>query len=165
MARMIDQQVTAKLEELGVAWQRIDCDPALADTAAFCAHYGYPLADCANTIIVASRKEPKQYSACVVLGDTRLDVNHTVSRLMGIKRLSFATAEETEALTGMTIGGVTVFGLPEALPVYLDSAVMRRESLILGGGSRNWKIRMPPSDLLRLSNLQVVEGLAMEKTT
>ena len=95
-------------------------DPAYADTAAFCEKYGVSLGHSANTIIVGSKKEPKQYAACVVKATTRLDVNHTVRALMGVSRLSFASADETMALTGMMIGGVTLFALPETLPVYVD---------------------------------------------
>ena len=34
----------------------IPCDPDLADTAAFCAHYGYPPEQSANTILVVEAK-------------------------------------------------------------------------------------------------------------
>ena len=43
----------------GVEMEVLDCDPELADTAAFCEVYGFSPADSANTIIVASKKEPK----------------------------------------------------------------------------------------------------------
>ena len=33
----------------------VDCDPALADTAAFCAAYGYAPEDSANAIVVVGR--------------------------------------------------------------------------------------------------------------
>jgi prolyl-tRNA editing enzyme YbaK/EbsC (Cys-tRNA(Pro) deacylase) len=52
-------------------------------------------------------------------GTTRLDVNHAVKRLMGVSKLSFASADETMALTGMVIGGVTIFALPPDLPIYV----------------------------------------------
>src|ERR687888_637013 len=111
-------------------------DPALADTAAFCAHYKIPLEQSANTIIVASKKEPKQYCACLVLATTRLDVNHAVKKLMNVSRVSFASGDETVALTGMLIGGVTIFALPADLPIYVDDRIMALEWIIVGGGGR-----------------------------
>jgi prolyl-tRNA editing enzyme YbaK/EbsC (Cys-tRNA(Pro) deacylase) len=36
----------------------------------------------------------------------------------------------------MLVGGVTPFGLPEAVPVLVDAAVMERPSIVLGGGGR-----------------------------
>jgi prolyl-tRNA editing enzyme YbaK/EbsC (Cys-tRNA(Pro) deacylase) len=92
-------------------------------------------------------------------------VNHTVARLMGMKRLSFATAEETRALTGMLMGGVTVFALPENLPLYIDSAVMEPDWIIVGGGSRSSKIKIAPSALERLPNASVVGGLGQSRAT
>src|SRR5262245_59609760 len=99
----------AEVERLGVPFEMLGCDPEFADTAAFCARYGYPPGTAANTIIVVSKKEPRRYAACVVLATTRLDVNHAVRDLLGAHKCSFATSEEMHALTGMTVGGVTVF--------------------------------------------------------
>ena len=97
----IERRVAAALDRLGVPYEVLPIDPAFADTAQFCAKYGVPLDRSANTIVVASKKEPKQYAACVVLATTRLDVNHAVKNLMGVARLSFASADETKAVTGM----------------------------------------------------------------
>ena len=136
------------------------CDPALADTAAFCDAYGFSPEDAANTIIVAGKADPPRYAACVVLATHRLDVNHAVRDRLGTRRASFAAPEETRALTGQQIGGVTAFGLPDGLPIWVDAAVMERSRIVLGGGSRSWKILAPPSILLALANVEVVEGLA-----
>jgi prolyl-tRNA editing enzyme YbaK/EbsC (Cys-tRNA(Pro) deacylase) len=119
----IEQSVRAVLDRLGAAYEVIPCDPALADTAVFCAHYGVAPSESANTIVVASRKEPKVYAACLALATTKLDVNHKVSELLGVKKLSFASPEETVAVTGMMIGGVTPFGLSAELPFYVDSRI------------------------------------------
>ena len=81
-------------------------------------------------------------------------------RLLGGQKLSFASGEETTALTGMMMGGVTVFGLPPDLPIYIDSAVMMAPSVVVGGGSRSCKIRIAPEVLRRIPNAFVVEGLA-----
>ena len=76
------------------------CDPELADTTAFCEHYGFTLDQSANTIVVASKKtEPTKYAICVGLATTSLDVNKKVTALLGVKRASFADAETTEKLT------------------------------------------------------------------
>jgi prolyl-tRNA editing enzyme YbaK/EbsC (Cys-tRNA(Pro) deacylase) len=158
----IERQVAEALERLGVSYDVIRIDPAYADTAAFCEKYDMPLDRAGNTIIVASKKEPKQYAACVVLATTRLDVNHALRRLMGVSRLSFASAEETKALTGMMIGGVTVLALPPDLPIYVDDRLMALDWLILGSGSRSSKIRTSPEVFRRLPGAQVIAGLATD---
>jgi prolyl-tRNA editing enzyme YbaK/EbsC (Cys-tRNA(Pro) deacylase) len=160
MTTDIDAKVRASLDALGVAYEVMQIDPDFADTAQFCEKYGIPLANSGNTIVVASKKEPRQYCACVVLATTRLDVNHAVKRLMGASKVSFATAEETMALTGMMIGGVTVFALPPGMPLYVDDRVMALDWLILGGGSRSTKIRTSPEVFRRMPSTTIVPGLA-----
>jgi len=141
-------------------YEVLPCDPDLADTAAFCAHYGFAVEQAANTILVASKKvAPPKYAACVVLGTTRLDVNKKVSELLGVKRLSFADEETTIDLTGMMIGGVTAFGIGD-LPIYVDSAVMEQDRVVMGGGNRSSKLLLNPNELTKLPNVVVVEGLA-----
>ena len=159
----IERTVRSALDVLQVAYQILPCDPELADTAAFCEHYGIPPSHSANAIIVASKKEPKQYAACLALATTQLDVNHAVRDLMGGKKLSFATAQETQDLTGMMVGGVTPFGLPEKLPIYIDSRVMEAEYVVVGGGSRSCKIKIAPEALQRLPGARVIENLARER--
>ena len=156
----IEERVGEILAGLGLRYEVVRIDPAYADTAQFCERYGFPMEQSANTIIVGSKKEPRQYSACVVKATTRLDVNHTVRKLMGVPRLSFATAEETMALTGMMIGGVTIFALPEGLPIYVDEALMSCPYVILGGGSRSTKIKIAPDVFRRLPAARIIAGLA-----
>ena len=160
---ILDPAVSAALAATGIAHEVLPCDPELADTAAFCEHYGVALEQAANTILVASKKvDPPRYAVCVVLGTTRLDVNKKVSELLGVKRLSFADAETTIALTGMMIGGVTAFGI-EGLPIYVDSAVLAQPRVVMGGGNRSSKLLLDPHELTRLSGVEVVEGLALPR--
>ena len=155
----IEARVTAALDATGVPYERLPCDPDFADTAAFCERYGWPPDASANTIVVASKKEPRVFCACVVLATTRLDVNGTVRRLLGVNKASFASADDTLALTGMMVGGVTPPGLPPEMPLYVDSAVMAQEFVVIGGGSRSLKIKAAPVVLEKLSG-QVIDGLA-----
>lgn len=152
--------LVAAVEPLGVPYELFPCDPALADTAQFCAAYGFALDDSANTIVVVGKGNPRVYAACVVLAPHRLDVNRTVRDRLGTRKASFAGADETREVTGMEIGGVTPFGLPAGLPVWVDAAVMRREQIVLGGGSRRWKVIAAPAILTALPQTAVVEGLA-----
>ena len=153
----LDPGVQAQIETLGIAHEVLDCDPELADTDAFCASYGIPRENAANAIVVAAKTEPKQYVACLVLSNTKLDVNHKVSKLVGVRRLSFASASETSELTGQLIGGVTVFGLPQSMPIYLDARLMERDYVIVGGGNRSTKVKLPPAELRKLPRAEVVD--------
>src|SRR5262245_885060 len=159
---VIEDQVIRMLDSLGVPYELMQIDPAFADTAVCCEKYGLPLDSAGNTIVVASKKEPRKFGACVVKATTRLDVNHAVRALLGTSKVSFASAEETKALTGMMIGGVTVFALPSDLPIYVDDKLMAREWVILGSGSRSSKIKIAPEVFRRIPNATVVPGLAVD---
>ncbi|HEX5672009.1 MAG TPA: YbaK/EbsC family protein [Acidimicrobiia bacterium] len=159
-----DPRVIATLDILGTGYEVLACDPELADTAAFCAAYDVPLEHSANTIVVASRRPEGHHVACVLLATTRLDVNGLIRRRMDVKKASFARPEETAALTNMMIGGVTPFALPEDLAVWVDSAVMDLDWVILGAGSRSAKIKVDPRAMLLLPSVEVVPDLAMPVT-
>ena len=60
----------------------------------------------------------------------------------------------------MTIGGVTVFGLPEAIPIYLASELRELDYVILGSGTRRGKLKIDPAELAKLPNVLFVEGLS-----
>ena len=166
MSSLDSAQVEARVREALAAlsivdWEWIPIDPQFGDTADFCAEYGFDLPHCANTIVVGSRRGAAAYSACLVRGCDRLDVNRTVRRLMGVSRASFASAEDTRELTGMQIGGVTALALPADLPIYADQRLLEMDYVILGAGSRSAKLKMPPAELSKLPNLQFVDGLSM----
>jgi prolyl-tRNA editing enzyme YbaK/EbsC (Cys-tRNA(Pro) deacylase) len=159
---MIEERVVQILDSLGVPYELMQIDPAFADTAVCCEKYGLPLDSAGNTIVVASKKEPRKFGACVVKASTRLDVNHAVRALLGTSKVSFASAEETKELTGMMIGGVTVFALPPDLPIYVDDKLIEREWVILGSGSRSSKIKISPEVFRRIPNATIVANLALD---
>ena len=158
MSDSVIESARATGEQYGV----VPCDPDLADTAAFCAAYGYGLDQSANAILVVGKSEPRVYAVCLVLATTRLDVNGVVRKRFGVKKASFASAEETIEITGMQIGGVTPYGLPTGLPIWIDGRIMKCQEVIVGGGSRDRKLLVPPQSLAALPEAEVVEDLAKD---
>jgi prolyl-tRNA editing enzyme YbaK/EbsC (Cys-tRNA(Pro) deacylase) len=156
-----EERVIQSVRNTGVPFETLEIDPSFSDTRAFCEQYGYPPNQTCNTIIVTSRKAPKKSAACVMLANSRLDVNKRVKNLLGVQKASFASAEEMFELTGMEVGGVTPFSLPSDLPLYVDEAVMNAEWIILGGGSRRIKIKTSPQVLINLGG-QVISGLTLD---
>ena len=143
----IEQQVLAAVEATGEPYDVIEIDPDLADTADFCRHYGYAPEVSANCILVASRDDPPALAACLVLATSRLDVNKRVRKRLGVRKCSFAPADLTRRATGMQIGGVTPFGLPADIPLWIDARVGELDRVIVGGGSRACKLWVAPSAL------------------
>lgn len=153
----------ASLDQAGLKYRVLDCDPVLADTAAFCEHYHFRLSQSANAIIVVGKADPIVFACCIVLATTKLDVNKTVCKLLGVKRASFASGEQTKELTGMEIGGVTPFGIPDGIRVFVDAAVLGQAEVVMGGGNRSSKLILDPEELRRLPGAQIIEGLAKPK--
>ena len=161
--RRLHARTRDALDALGVAYEVLECDPALADTAAFVAAYGIPAAQSANTIVVVGKGAEPRYVACVLLATTSLDVNGAVRRELGVRKASFAAADPVRELTDMEIGGVTPFGLPDDLPILVDARVMEPEWVILGGGNRSSKLRVDPAILQALPSVRVIAGLAADR--
>ena len=160
--RRIEEQVLAAVEATGEPFEVIEIDPELADTAAFCERYGYPLETSANCIVVASKDDPPQLAACLALATTKLDVNKRVRKRLGVRKCSFAPPELTREVTGMEIGGVTAFGLPDTLSGrrWADSRIAELDRVIVGGGSRSIKLSVTPA-ALAAAGFEFVEELAV----
>lgn len=137
--------------------ETVHIDPDMADTATFCARYGYAMEESGNCIVVRSKTGDLRYAACVVQATRRLDLNRHSRLLVDARRASFASAEETVEVTGMVPGGVTPFALPAELPVFVDEPIMRLGHLIVGGGGRGLKLRLSPAALHTLPALRVAD--------
>jgi prolyl-tRNA editing enzyme YbaK/EbsC (Cys-tRNA(Pro) deacylase) len=158
----VSSDVARFLSELNIEHTIIECEPEFADTRQFCERYNYPVDEAANVLLIASKKGEPKFAACVVLAAYRLDVNKTARKKLAVSRISFAGPEQTRELTGMELGGVTPFGLPDNVPVWIDAHVMQCKQIILGGGNRSSKIVVAPEMLLKIPNAEVVANLAFE---
>lgn len=136
-------------------------DPELADTAAFCDHYGVPEAASANCVIaMGKRGGEERFAAVVVLATTRADINGVVRKHIDVRKISFAPMDLATGLTGMEYGGITPIGLPAQWPILIDAAVITAGPVVIGSGLRASKIVVDGSELARLPNAEVLDGLA-----
>ncbi len=156
----IQQRIYEFLDASGLDYDVLACDPELADTAVFCERYGIPLGNSVNTILVKAKTGGERFAACVLLANTRLDVNRVVRKRLQSRRVSFAGAHETRSLTGMEIGGVTPICLPEDLLLWIDQRVMDAQYVILGGGNRSSKIRISPRIFEHVPSCTIIDALA-----
>ncbi|ADG89549.1 hypothetical protein TBS_28890 [Thermobispora bispora] len=132
-------------------------DPELADTAAFCAHYGVAPEDSANCVIVAAKRGGQtRYAAVMVLASHRADINGVVRRHLEARKASFAPHDEAVSLTGMEYGGITPIGLPEDWPVLVDENVTRRPFVVIGSGLRRSKLALSGAALVEATGAEVL---------
>lgn len=143
-------------DRLGV----VAIDPGLADTAALTEASGLPDAVMANCVIVAgARNGVEKVAACVVLADSRADINTTVRKRLDVRKASFLAMDEAVSRTGMEYGGITPVGLPAEWALYVDARVLEQALVVMGSGVRASKIIAPGSLLAELPGAEVVEGL------
>lgn len=134
-----------------------EIDATLADTAAFCAAYDVAPEASANCVVVFGRRgEESVYAAVMVLATDKADVNKTVRKELGMRKLSFADQATAESLTGMTQGGITPVGLPADWPILVDEAVAAAGPVVIGGGVRGSKLLVDGAELGRLPNARVL---------
>jgi prolyl-tRNA editing enzyme YbaK/EbsC (Cys-tRNA(Pro) deacylase) len=137
-----------------------EIDPALADTAAFCARYQVPLDVSANCVVVSGRRGGQtRFAACVVLATTRADVNGLARRQLDVRKASFAPVDVAVAETGMEYGGITPLGVPPGWPVLVDAAVTAVPEVVIGSGVRRSKLILPGALLAGLPGATVLPGL------
>ena len=156
---LLNKDVYDDISKLGIPYEIVECKEEYADTYLFCEKYEYPIEYCANTILLSSKKPSDYYVACVLQGNKKLDVNNKVRKLMNSSKVSFASHEETVSLTNMKSGGVTIFGLPKSIDVYVDSEIMNNPYLIFGSGNRNCKIKIEPNYLNQIPNIKSIENI------
>ena len=145
------------LEQVGV----VEIDPSLSDTAATQQEFGLQPDMLANCVVVGGKREGNErLAACVVLADSRADINGVVKRHLDVRKASFLAVDRAVSLTGMEYGGITPIGLPAEWPVLIDRRVTETEIVVLGSGVRRSKILVPGSLLVRLPDVEVIDGLA-----
>jgi hypothetical protein len=77
---------TGLLEQVGV----VEIDPSLSDTAATQHEFALQLDTLANCVVVGGKREgSERLAACVVLADSRADVNGVVKRRLDVRKASF----------------------------------------------------------------------------
>ena len=134
-----------------------EIDPELADTAAFCEHYGIGMDVSANCVVVEARRADRTwYAACLVLATTRADVNGAVRKHLGARKISFAAMDAAVSLTGMEYGGITPVGLPPDWPLLIDDGVLAQQQVIIGSGVRGSKILVETRLLPQLPGAEVL---------
>jgi prolyl-tRNA editing enzyme YbaK/EbsC (Cys-tRNA(Pro) deacylase) len=147
------------LDDVGV----VEIDPAVSGTATTQREFGLDPANLANCVVVGGKREgTERLAACVVLANTRADVNGAVRRYLDVRKASFLSMDRAVALTAMEYGGITPIGLPPEWPVLVDRRVAETDVVLIGSGVRRSKILLPGPLLSRFPNVEVIDGLGVQ---
>lgn len=107
-----------------------------------------------KSILLRERSSDRYVMACVT-GEARLNPQAVRSVLKGYKRLTFATAEQIQTITGYVQGAVAPLCLPPEMPVVFDEAIARCSKVSISSGDPMAGIELDPQDLIRLAQAQL----------
>lgn len=140
-----------------------EIDPNYAGGLDLCNKYNIDLKLGANCLIAEGiRKDQKTIVALLVPVGYKYDMNKTVRKALDARMVSASPLDFVLKETKMEYGSITPIGLPKDWLIFVDPLVLKNEQVIIGGGLKTSKISIPTSILLKLPNIQILEGLAKE---
>ena len=111
--------------------------------------------------IVVTREKPtsspkgKKPLLVVIPGPNNVDLK-LLAAALGEKKVHLPTEREAEQLTGLQAGGISPLALVNrGFQVVLDSSAQNHAEIHVSGGQRGLNIRLPVSDLVKLTNARV----------
>lgn len=105
----------------------------------------------------------RKYAMFCIPGDTTLDLDKA-REFLNSSRLSFATREETEVVTGKKSGTLNPFFHQVKVPVIFDSSIREKEIMDVSSGSPNIGVQLHQKVLVMLVN-PVFSNVAVKKSS
>lgn len=93
------------------------------------------------------RLDEDRYVMALVAGPSQISWP-ALRRHLGVSRVTTATTEQVQAITGYAIGAVAPFGMPSKVPVLVDESILDHDELSMGSGVRGTAILIRKDDLL-----------------
>tara|TARA_Y100000992_G_scaffold287437_1_gene240223 strand:+ start:98 stop:577 length:480 start_codon:yes stop_codon:yes gene_type:complete len=101
-------------------------------------------------------KTEQTFTLCLVAGDRKASLNK-MKKILNIKDVSMASAEEVKNVTGYTIGGVSPVGHINKLDILIDKSLERFNSLFAAAGHPNCVFKINFTDLKKITDSSVRE--------
>ena len=96
-------------------------------------------------------KTKNSYTLCLVAGDKRVSLNK-LKKILEIKDVSMALADDVKNITGYTIGGVSPVGHLNKIDIFIDNSLERFTSLFAAAGHPNCVFKIEFEDLQKITN-------------
>ena len=101
-------------------------------------------------------KTENSYTLCLVAGDKKASLNK-IKKILNIKDVSMASADDVKNITGYTIGGVSPIGHLNKVDVFIDNSLERFTSLFAAAGHPNCVFEINFTDLQKITNGSIME--------
>lgn len=145
-----ETQITKLLDAECVAYRVLPHGEPVFTVEAAAEQRGVPEDEMIKSILL--RDKAGNYVMACVTGGARLDPKAVRAHLpQPWKRLSFATAEEIEEVTGCVQGAVAPLGLPNNVPLVFDVGIAHCEKVNISSEDPMAGLELDPQDLIRIS--------------
>lgn len=148
-------QIIEFLKKNKVSFTETEHEPVFTSEQAARAR-GVPISQGMKTLLLKSSQQ-KRFFLVVLPGDKKLD-SAKIRKLLGLKRLSFASAEEVEQVMGCEVGGCYPFGNLLGLPTYADACLAKNKKVCFNPGSHTHSLEMDWQDFCSLVKPKIVEA-------
>ena len=136
------------LESLGIAFEmrEYEVDPEDLSAITVAKKIGMPPEQVFKTLLTTDGKG--EYVFAVIPGDAELDFKK-LARAAGMRKAEMAPLKDVQPLTGYIRGGVTVFGVKKAYPVFIDETAILFDKISVSAGTRGTQLILSPDDYLK----------------
>jgi prolyl-tRNA editing enzyme YbaK/EbsC (Cys-tRNA(Pro) deacylase) len=109
-----------------------------------------------KTIVFEGKKVAGHAALAIVTGEARVDRGR-VAAALSLPTLKLASPETVLRTTGFAVGGVPPVGHLTAVPVVVDSRVLKHDVVFGGGGDEEHMLEITPGDIVRLTGAVVAD--------
>ncbi|MGE5602984.1 MAG: aminoacyl-tRNA deacylase [Nitrososphaerales archaeon] len=154
----IRTRVLEVLDEQGIPYRLLPHSEPVFTVEAAARQRGVVKEEMVKTILLRDRDG--RYVVACVTGDARVDPRRVRESLATQapgqwRRLYFAGPDEILAVTGCPMGAVAPVGLPEAVPVLFDEAIVACARVSISSGDPMLGLELDPQDLLRVTGARL----------
>tara|TARA_X000000368_G_C22689164_1_gene561754 strand:- start:164 stop:643 length:480 start_codon:yes stop_codon:yes gene_type:complete len=101
-------------------------------------------------------KTENSFLLCLVAGDKKTSLNK-IKKILNIKDVSMAEADEVKNITGYTIGGVSPIGHLNKIDIFMDNSLERFTTLFAAAGHPNCIFKINFKNLQKITNGSIKE--------
>jgi len=101
-------------------------------------------------------KTKNNFILCLVAGDKKASLNR-IKKILNIKDVSMASADDVKNITGYTIGGVSPIGHLNKVDIFIDNSLERFTSLFAAAGHPNCVFKINFENLQKVTNGSIKE--------
>ena len=96
-------------------------------------------------------KADNNFFICLIAGDRRCSLNK-LKKILNIKDVSMANADEVKNNTGFSIGGVAPIAHIKKLDIFIDKSLNRFENIYAAAGHPNCVFKVNYEKLIKITN-------------